>query len=103
VFDILYLDGRATLNLPYAERRTLLEELALDGPAWRTPASLVVERSDDFVARVAELGLEGVVAKRRDNTRQEGAASATTAKEAEGARQEALDPGVNARDHRGNG
>jgi bifunctional non-homologous end joining protein LigD len=41
--------------------------LALDGPAWRTPASLVV-RSEDFVARVEELGLEGVVAKRLSST-----------------------------------
>ena len=46
----------------------LLEELALDGPAWRTPASVVVERSEDFVARVEELGLEGVVAKRLSST-----------------------------------
>ena len=54
--------------LPYSERRALLEELALDGPAWRTPASVVVERSEDFVARVEELGLEGVVAKRLSST-----------------------------------
>jgi hypothetical protein len=30
---------------------------------WRTPASVVVERSEDFVARGEELGIEGVVAK----------------------------------------
>jgi ATP-dependent DNA ligase len=30
---------------------------------WRTPASVVVERSEDFVARVEELGHEDVVAK----------------------------------------
>jgi bifunctional non-homologous end joining protein LigD len=41
--------------------------LALDGPAWRTPTSVVVDRAEEFVARVAELGLEGVVAKRRDS------------------------------------
>jgi bifunctional non-homologous end joining protein LigD len=68
VFDVLHLDGRSTRSLPYAERRALLEELALDGPAWRTPASVVVERSEDFVARVEELGLEGVVAKRLSST-----------------------------------
>ena len=64
VFDILHLDGRSTRGLPYRERRALLEELALDGPAWRTPASMVLDRSAPFVASVAELGLEGVVAKR---------------------------------------
>ena len=41
VFDVLHLDGRSTRALPYRERRALLEELALDGPAWRTPASIV--------------------------------------------------------------
>jgi bifunctional non-homologous end joining protein LigD len=64
VFDVLHLDGRSTRPLPYSERRALLEELTLVGLAWRTPASVVVERREDFVARVEELGLEGVVAKR---------------------------------------
>jgi ATP-dependent DNA ligase len=68
LFDLLHLDGRSTRPLPYEERRALLDELALDGPAWRTPASMVVQRSEDFVARVAELGLEGVVAKRLSST-----------------------------------
>ena len=68
VFDLLHRGDRSTRALPYAERRALLEELALDGPAWRTPASVVVDRAEDFVARVAELGLEGVVAKRLDST-----------------------------------
>jgi len=67
-FDLLHLDGKSTRVLPYVERRSLLEELALDGPAWRTPASVVVERSEDFVALVEELGLEGVVAKRLSST-----------------------------------
>ena len=68
VFDVLHLDGHSTRQLPYRDRRALLEDLALDGPAWQTPASVVVERSEDFVARVAELGLEGVVAKRLAST-----------------------------------
>jgi bifunctional non-homologous end joining protein LigD len=68
VFDLLHLDGRSTRQLLYRGRRGLLEELALDGPAWRTPASEVVERSEDFVARVAQLRLEGVVAKRLAST-----------------------------------
>ena len=67
VFDVLHLNGRSTRALPYTERRGLLDQLALDGPAWRTPASLMVDSAEDFVARVAELGLEGVVAKRRDS------------------------------------
>jgi ATP dependent DNA ligase domain len=39
VFDLLWLDGRLLTGLPYAERRDLLEELALAGPAWRTVGS----------------------------------------------------------------
>ena len=68
VFDVLHLDGHSTRALPYRERRALLEELALDGPAWRTPASIALESAGDFVARVKELGLEGVVAKRLGST-----------------------------------
>jgi bifunctional non-homologous end joining protein LigD len=68
VFDVLHLDGSSTRSRSYAERRALLEELALDGPAWRTPASVVVERSEDFVACVEDLELEGVVAKRLTST-----------------------------------
>jgi bifunctional non-homologous end joining protein LigD len=67
VFDVLHLDGRSTRSLPHRERRALLDELGLDGPAWRTPASIVVERSDDFIDQVEGLGLEGVVAKRLDS------------------------------------
>jgi bifunctional non-homologous end joining protein LigD len=37
VFDALHLSGRSTCRLPYRQRRALLEELRLDGPAWRTP------------------------------------------------------------------
>jgi bifunctional non-homologous end joining protein LigD len=67
VFDVIHLDGRSTRALPYQERRALLDELALDGPAWRTPASIILEQSEAFVTQVAELGLEGVVAKRLDS------------------------------------
>ena len=68
-FDLLHLDGSSTCVLPYSERRSLLgDAFALDGPAWRTPASVVIERNEDFVARVEELGLEGVVAKRLSST-----------------------------------
>jgi bifunctional non-homologous end joining protein LigD len=67
IFDVLHLDGRSTRSLPYRDRRMLLGELALDGPAWRTPGSVIVDRPEDLVARVAALGLEGVVAKHLDS------------------------------------
>jgi bifunctional non-homologous end joining protein LigD len=67
VFDVLHLDGRSTRALPYRERRALLAGLAFDGPAWRTPASIVVDEAGEFVSRVANLGMEGIVAKRLDS------------------------------------
>jgi bifunctional non-homologous end joining protein LigD len=66
IFDLLYLDNRSTIELPYRERRELLEGLGLKGPAWRTPAC---HRGSgrDFLAVSAEHGLEGVLAKRLDS------------------------------------
>ena len=67
IFDLLQLDGRPLLDLPYADRRTLLDELALTGPYWQTPPSFPGE---DFAAVQGvslEHHLEGVVAKRLDS------------------------------------
>lgn len=65
VFDVLYLDGRATMKLPYTERRALLENLPIAGPSVQVPPSTV-----GGGAAVAEAskrtGLEGVMAKRLD-------------------------------------
>jgi bifunctional non-homologous end joining protein LigD len=63
LFDLLYLDGMLTTGLPYSKRRELLEKLRLDGNAWQTPANHVGQGSA-LLAATAELGLEGVVAKR---------------------------------------
>jgi bifunctional non-homologous end joining protein LigD len=63
VFDVLSVDGRNVMALPYRERRRVLEGLGLDGPHWRT-----LEVFDDGEAlweAVCEHELEGVVAKRR--------------------------------------
>jgi bifunctional non-homologous end joining protein LigD len=65
-FDLLHLDGRSTLRLPYAARRELLERLELEGPAWRTPRGFVGQAAA-VLAATAECGLEGVVAKRLDS------------------------------------
>ncbi len=66
IFDLLHLDGRSTLALPYRERRVLLSELKLEGLAWQTPA-LHLGSGRDFLAVTAEHGLEGLVAKRLDS------------------------------------
>lgn len=63
VFDLLHLNGSATIELPYRRRRELLEGLDLDGASWHCPpyfagnGAMLLQASQ-------ELGLEGVVAKR---------------------------------------
>ena len=65
-FDVLYLDGRSTMDRPYAARRSLLEGLGMKGDYWQTPpasedhASVMIEAS-------RRAGMEGVVAKRLDS------------------------------------
>jgi ATP-dependent DNA ligase len=66
-FDLLHLDGRATVHLAYAVRRELLEELGLEGSAWRTPRNFVGE-AEAVLASTKQCGLEGVVAKRLDSS-----------------------------------
>jgi bifunctional non-homologous end joining protein LigD len=66
IFDLLHLDGRRTIDLPYHRRRALLEQLELKGSAWQTPAYREGEGAD-FLAATAEHGLEGILAKRLDS------------------------------------
>ena len=65
IFDLLYLDGHMTTPLPYTDRRRLLEELELEGPGWRTPAYHAGD-GEALLEATAELGVEGVVAKKLD-------------------------------------
>lgn len=64
-FDVLRLDDTELINEPYHERRRLLEEILVPSEhIWLMP------QYDDpvaLLAAVAEQGLEGVVAKRRDS------------------------------------
>jgi bifunctional non-homologous end joining protein LigD len=72
IFDLLWLDGHSLFDLPYAERRERLAELALDGERWQTPEHLTGKPSD-VLAATAEQGLEGIVAKRLDSRYEPGA------------------------------
>jgi bifunctional non-homologous end joining protein LigD len=71
LFDLLHLDGRSTLQLPYQQRRELLRELELRGPNWLTPPSYDADGAA-VLAASREQGLEGVVAKRLDSVYQPG-------------------------------
>jgi bifunctional non-homologous end joining protein LigD len=66
VFDVLYLDGRSCLDLPYERRRELLEALELRGPAWNISPSFVGD-GPAVVETAREQRLEGVIAKRRSS------------------------------------
>jgi len=71
IFDVLYLDGRSTMPLPYSERRRLLAQLELEGAHWQTPAHHEGEGAALLEASRAQ-GLEGIVAKRLDGVYEPG-------------------------------
>ncbi len=62
-FDLLHLDDRSLLGLPYTKRREALAGLGLDGPAWQAPPAFP-GTGQEAMRVSAERGLEGVVAKR---------------------------------------
>jgi bifunctional non-homologous end joining protein LigD len=66
IFDLLYLEGRSLVDLPYTERRERLEELELEGPSWQTPSHHRGE-GKALLQLTEERGLEGLVAKRLDS------------------------------------
>jgi bifunctional non-homologous end joining protein LigD len=63
IFDVLRVEGLDAMCLPYADRRALLDELDLNGAAWRTPE--VFDDGEALLEATRLLGLEGVVAKKR--------------------------------------
>jgi bifunctional non-homologous end joining protein LigD len=65
-FDLLHLGDRSMLELPYAERRQVLDELGIDGDRWRTPAYHLGD-GVELLAAARERDLEGLVAKRLDS------------------------------------
>jgi len=75
IFDLLYLGSHSTMDLPYSDRRGLLEALKLDGAQWKTPPSEPGAGRETFEAS-KQLALEGVVAKRLDSIYQPGVRSA---------------------------
>jgi bifunctional non-homologous end joining protein LigD len=65
-FDVLFLDAEPTCDRPYRERRVLLDALDIRCGGWATVPSFDGDAHDVFLA-CADLGLEGVVAKRADS------------------------------------
>lgn len=69
-FDLLHLDGEDLLPLPLVERKARLRSIL--GDAGLSFSSELAGSADDVVAAVSQLGLEGVVAKRRASPYQPG-------------------------------
>lgn len=67
IFDVLHVDGRATLELPYEERRRLLESLELAGECWATPPVFTGRTGAEVLRGALAAGIEGVVCKRLDS------------------------------------
>lgn len=69
-FDLLWLDGASLVASPWRERRAALEGLGLEPPAaWVPPAS---DDAEEVQEASEALGLEGVMAKRKDAPYQAG-------------------------------
>jgi bifunctional non-homologous end joining protein LigD len=64
-FDLLHLDGQDLTGLPLVERKRLLDELHLVGPAWAVNGWYPGDGHTLYQV-CSELGHEGVVAKRLD-------------------------------------
>lgn len=66
IFDLLWLDGRSLMDLPYTDRRERLAKLNLAGAHWIVPDHHIGEGTA-LLAATREQHLEGVVAKRLDS------------------------------------
>jgi bifunctional non-homologous end joining protein LigD len=66
LFDVLQVEGTDTIELPYVDRRRLLDQIVEPADNWTVPS---FRRGDGaaLLAATAERGLEGIIAKRVDS------------------------------------
>ncbi len=72
VFDVLRREDQFLLEMPYVQRRVVLDGLGLVRPGLAVPANFTDTAGDVVLAAVAQQGLEGVVAKRLSSPYQPG-------------------------------
>jgi len=67
IFDILWLDGHDIRNLPYTDRRELLERTLRRPPALVKVAQRLEMSGDRALLQAAQEGWEGIIAKRKSS------------------------------------
>jgi bifunctional non-homologous end joining protein LigD len=72
VFDLLHQASQSTVELPYTRRRQMLQDLGIDDEVATTPPWWADNAGGDLMQAAADLGLEGVVAKRLTSPYQPG-------------------------------
>ncbi|MBO0805692.1 MAG: non-homologous end-joining DNA ligase [Nocardiopsaceae bacterium] len=75
-FDVLQLDGRPLLALPYADRREILDPLIPNGSGFLSPPFFPGPDLEAVLEASVQQGLEGVVAKRLDSRYEPGTRTA---------------------------
>jgi bifunctional non-homologous end joining protein LigD len=66
-FDVLQLDGRPLLALPYSDRREILDTITPNGSGFLSPPYFPGSDLEAVLEASVQQGLEGVVAKRLDS------------------------------------
>ena len=66
LFDLLVLEGRDLISLPLIERRRLMRSLKFNSPLVRF-CEQFDSSGEEMIAAVRQLGLEGVIGKRKDS------------------------------------
>ena len=67
IFDILWLDGYSTLDIPLIERKALLKSVIRQNKIIRY-SDHILERGEDFFVLALKKGIEGIMAKKTAST-----------------------------------
>ncbi|GEP98942.1 DNA ligase D [Chitinophaga cymbidii] len=67
VFDLLWLNGHATMDLPLTERRKLLQQLMPKKEGIIRLSEHFDASATEFMEAAAKMGLEGIIAKKADS------------------------------------
>jgi DNA ligase-1 len=67
LFDVLFLDGKSLISLPYVQRRKVLAENAGEIPLTTQIVTDKKERAETFLSKAMDAGHEGLMAKKLDS------------------------------------